>query len=74
MAIRALRRQLGLSQAQFAEQVGVTRETISRLENHVYPPSRGVKKRFYQIWEVEQDRLRRARDPVHRAVIARLNV
>lgn len=74
VAIRALRRQLGLTQNEFARQIGIARETLSRLENLKWAPTRGVRRRFYEIWEVEQARRQRLQDPRHRAVIARLNL
>lgn len=37
--LRALRTELGLTQAGLAEQVGVTRKTINTVENGVFIPS-----------------------------------
>jgi DNA-binding transcriptional regulator YiaG len=39
-----LRQYLGLSQAQFAEQLGVRQQTISEWETGMYAPSRATRK------------------------------
>jgi DNA-binding XRE family transcriptional regulator len=42
--IKGLRQYLGLSQAQFAEQLGVRQQTISEWETGMYAPSRATRK------------------------------
>ena len=37
-AIRALRKHMNMTQSQFAEELGVRRQTISEWENGVYDP------------------------------------
>lgn len=41
-AIRALRKHMGLTQADFAEEMGVRRQTVSEWENGVYDPDRST--------------------------------
>ena len=43
-AIRALRKYLGLTQAGFAQEMGVRRQTVSEWENGVYEPDRSTAK------------------------------
>lgn len=43
-AIRALRKHMGLTQMEFAEQMGVRRQTVSEWENGVYDPDRSTAK------------------------------
>jgi DNA-binding transcriptional regulator YiaG len=43
-AIRALRKHMSLTQMQFAEQMGVRRQTVSEWENGVYDPDRSTAK------------------------------
>jgi DNA-binding transcriptional regulator YiaG len=43
-AIRALRKHMGLTQMEFAEQMGVRRQTVSEWENGVYEPDRSTSK------------------------------
>ncbi|PSN18538.1 transcriptional regulator [filamentous cyanobacterium CCP5] len=43
-AIRALRKHMGLTQADFAQELGVRRQTISEWENGVYDPDRSTTK------------------------------
>lgn len=43
-AIRALRKHLGLTQAKFAEEMGVRRQTVSEWETGVYEPNRSTAK------------------------------
>jgi len=43
-AIRALRDHMGLTQAVFAQQLGVRRQTVSEWENGVYEPERSTAK------------------------------
>lgn len=38
--VRAIRKELGLTQQEFASRLGVALPTISRWENHVHKPSR----------------------------------
>jgi DNA-binding transcriptional regulator YiaG len=42
--IKGLRQHMGLSQAQFADQLGVRQQTISEWETGVYAPSRATRK------------------------------
>ncbi len=44
VAIRALRKHMKLTQAQFANQLGVRRQTVSEWENGVYAPDRSTHK------------------------------
>jgi DNA-binding XRE family transcriptional regulator len=48
-AIRALRKTMGLTQAQFAEELGVRRQTVSEWENGVYEPERSTAKHLQRI-------------------------
>ncbi len=43
-AIRALRKHMSLTQMEFAEQMGVRRQTVSEWENGVYDPDRSTSK------------------------------
>jgi len=43
-AIRALRKHMNMTQSQFAEELGVRRQTISEWENGVYDPDRSTSK------------------------------
>ena len=43
-AIKALRKHMHLTQAQFAEELGVRRQTVSEWENGVYDPDRSTTK------------------------------
>ncbi len=43
-AIKALRKHMSLTQAQFAEELGVRRQTVSEWENGVYAPDRSTTK------------------------------
>lgn len=43
-AIKALRKHLGLTQAEFAQRLGVRRQTVSEWENGVYDPDRSTAK------------------------------
>lgn len=43
-AIRALRKHMSLTQMEFAEQMGVRRQTVSEWENGVYDPDRSTAK------------------------------
>lgn len=43
-AIKALRKHMGLTQAQFAQELGVRRQTVSEWENGVYNPDRSTTK------------------------------
>ncbi|MEL7039454.1 MAG: helix-turn-helix transcriptional regulator [Cyanobacteria bacterium J06592_8] len=42
--IKALRRYMGLTQAEFAERLGVRQQTVSEWENGVYSPTRSTSK------------------------------
>lgn len=50
-AIRALRKAMGLTQSQFAEELGVRRQTVSEWENGVYEPERSTAKHLQRIAE-----------------------
>ncbi|MEM8503683.1 MAG: helix-turn-helix transcriptional regulator [Cyanobacteria bacterium P01_D01_bin.1] len=50
-AIRALRRHLGLTQAKFAREMGVRRQTVSEWENGVYEPDRSTAKHLELLAE-----------------------
>jgi DNA-binding transcriptional regulator YiaG len=43
-AIQALRKHMGLTQAQFAQELGVRRQTVSEWENGAYDPDRSTTK------------------------------
>ena len=45
--MRALRQHMGLTQAQFAEELGVRQQTVSEWEQGVYLPTRGPGEHFY---------------------------
>lgn len=47
-AIRALRKHMNMTQSQFAEELGVRRQTISEWENGVYDPDRSTS-RFLRL-------------------------
>jgi DNA-binding transcriptional regulator YiaG len=47
-AIRALRKHMSLTQTEFAEQLGVRRQTVSEWENGVYDPDRS-KAKFLEL-------------------------
>jgi len=53
MQIKELRLRLGLSQAQFAERVGVWKETVSRWENGHNKPSKLAMDKLNKL-EVEE--------------------
>lgn len=53
IAIRALRKHMGLTQAQFAETLGVRRQTVSEWENGVYLPDRSTVKHLGLVAEKE---------------------
>ncbi len=42
--IKALRRHMGLTQAEFAERLGIRQTTVSQWENSVYEPTRATSK------------------------------
>ncbi|NEQ43864.1 MAG: helix-turn-helix transcriptional regulator [Leptolyngbya sp. SIOISBB] len=52
-AIRALRLHMNLTQSQFAEAIGVRRQTISEWENGVYAPDRSTMKHLGLVAEKE---------------------
>lgn len=52
-AIRALRKHMGLTQAKFAEELGVRRQTVSEWENGVYEPDRSTTKHLARIAELQ---------------------
>lgn len=53
MAIKALRKHMHLTQAQFAETLGVRRQTVSEWENGVYLPDRSTSKHLELVAEKE---------------------
>jgi DNA-binding transcriptional regulator YiaG len=53
-AIQALRKHMGLTQAQFAEELGVRRQTVSEWENGVYDPDRSTTK-FLELIAKQSD-------------------
>ena len=52
-AIRALRKHMKLTQAQFAETLGVRRQTVSEWENGVYLPDRSTVKHLALVAQTE---------------------
>ena len=52
-AIRALRKHMNLTQAQFAETLGVRRQTVSEWENGVYLPDRSTVKHLALVAQTE---------------------
>lgn len=50
-AIRALRKYMSLTQAKFAQELGVRRQTVSEWENGVYEPDRSTAKHLERIAE-----------------------
>ncbi|MGC1309757.1 MAG: helix-turn-helix transcriptional regulator [Phormidesmis sp.] len=50
-AIRALRKYMKLTQAKFAQELGVRRQTVSEWENGVYEPDRSTAKHLERIAE-----------------------
>ncbi len=48
-AIKALRHHLGMTQAAFAEDLGVRRQTVSEWENKVYEPDRSTLKHLEMV-------------------------
>lgn len=48
-AVKALRKHMGLTQAKFAEELGVRRQTVSEWENGVYEPERSTAKHLELI-------------------------
>ncbi|MEM9008129.1 MAG: helix-turn-helix transcriptional regulator [Cyanobacteria bacterium P01_F01_bin.86] len=53
VAIRALRKHMDLTQAKFAESLGVRRQTVSEWENGVYLPDRSTVKHLALVAEKE---------------------
>ncbi|NJR70252.1 MAG: helix-turn-helix transcriptional regulator [Synechococcales cyanobacterium CRU_2_2] len=48
-AIKALRKSMGLTQSQFAQELGVRRQTVSEWETGVYEPERSTAKHLERI-------------------------
>lgn len=48
-AVKALRKHMGLTQAKFAQEMGVRRQTVSEWENGVYAPDRSTAKHLALI-------------------------
>lgn len=48
-AVKALRKHMGLTQAKFAQELGVRRQTVSEWENGVYEPDRSTAKHLELI-------------------------
>ena len=55
--LRALRGELGLTQAELAERVGVSRKTINTVENNVFIPSTILALRLAQALEAPVEAL-----------------
>jgi DNA-binding transcriptional regulator YiaG len=53
-AIKALRKYMGLTQAQFAQELGVRRQTVSEWENGAYDPDRSTTK-FLELIAKQSD-------------------
>ncbi len=53
-AIKALRKHMSLTQAQFAQELGVRRQTVSEWENGVYDPDRSTTK-FLELIAKQSD-------------------
>ncbi len=49
VAIKALRKHMGLTQAKFSEELGVRRQTVSEWENGLYAPDRSTAKHLALI-------------------------
>lgn len=56
IAIKALRKSMGLTQAKFAQELGVRRQTVSEWETGIYEPDRSTAKHLERIAEQEQFR------------------
>lgn len=48
-AVRALRKHMSLTQAKFAQELGVRRQTVSEWENGVYEPDRSTAKHLERV-------------------------
>lgn len=55
--VKALRQNLGLSQSDFAREVGVKQQTISKVEAGVMPLSDRLKNRIIYRFNVKQDEI-----------------
>jgi DNA-binding transcriptional regulator YiaG len=53
-SIKALRKEMGLTQAEFAEEMGVRRQTVSEWENNIYQPDRSTSKHLKLVAEKKQ--------------------
>lgn len=53
-AIRALRKHMSLTQAKFATELGVRRQTVSEWENGVYEPDRSTAKHLGRLAQQQQ--------------------
>lgn len=62
-AIRALRKHMSLTQMEFAEQMGVRRQTVSEWENGVYDPDRSTSKFFELLAKTAQFEVPPAENP-----------
>jgi putative transcriptional regulator len=55
--LKARRSELGLTQAELAEKVGVTRKTVNTVENGVFTPSATLAIKLSQALEISVERL-----------------
>jgi putative transcriptional regulator len=55
--LKARRSELGLTQAELAEKVGVTRKTVNTVENGVFTPSSTLAIKLSQALEISVERL-----------------
>lgn len=73
-ALYELRRELGVTQKQFGQRLGVTANYAGLMERGKMPISERVKQRYHEIRRVIDDSKRRRSDPRHAALIAKLDL
>ena len=56
-ALKEARENIGLKQEEVAESIGRTKETISRYENAVYPPSKNSLKSLAKLYSIPYEKL-----------------